>query len=789
MIGKIISHYKIFEKLGEGGMGIVYKAEDTRLKRTVALEFLPPELTRDPEAEERFIQEARAASAIEHNNICTIYEINETKPAPGEPGDGQIFIAMACYEGETLREKISRGPLRIEEALDIASQVSNALQEAHEKGIVHRDLKPANVMITRKGQAKIMDFGLAKLRGQKKLTREGTTVGTVAYMSPEQARGEEVDHRTDIWSLGTVLYEMITAHIPFEGEYEQAVVYSILNEDPKPMTGLRTGISIELERIVSKTLEKNPNERYQHLDEVLVDLRAIARVPESRAITFSQTKAKRFRAKHTYIYAGIVILLLILLAGRFILFPGDMQQAEAIDSVAILPLENISGNPDQEYFAQGMTEALITELSKIKALRVISRTSAMRYKNTDKSLPQIANELSVDAVVEGSALLAGEHVRITAQLIEAATDRHIWADSYERELRDIITLQKEVAHTIAQEIRITVTKEEQGRLAQVRPVNPEAYELYLKGRYFWDKRTPEAMTKGIEYFRQAIREDPDYALAYTGLADSYHLLASYSILAPMEAFPKAKEAALKALEIDGTLAEAHNSLAATELLYDWDWAAAEREFKRAIELNPNYVTAHQWYAIYLTVTERMNEAITEIKRAMEIDPLSLSLQTGLARQFYFVREYDQAIEQYDKALELDANYVFARAFLGLAYVQKLMYEEAIAEFRQAVALTEGKEPGMLAVLGHAYGVSGQNDEALGILSELSRLSEQRYVPPFYIAVVYVGLGDSDHAFEWLEKACADRSEWMIYLNVEHILDPIREDPRFETLVERIGLTE
>ena len=789
MIGKIISHYKIFEKLGKGGMGIVYKAEDTRLKRTVALEFLPPELTRDPEAEERFIQEARAASAIEHNNICTIYEINETKPAPGEPGDGQIFIAMACYEGETLREKISRGPLRIEEALDIASQVSNALQEAHEKGIVHRDLKPANVMITRKGQAKIMDFGLAKLRGQKKLTREGTTVGTVAYMSPEQARGEEVDHRTDIWSLGTVLYEMITAHIPFEGEYEQAVVYSILNEDPKPMTGLRTGISIELERIVSKTLEKNPNERYQHLDEVLVDLRAIARVPESRAITFSQTKAKRFRAKHTYIYAGIVILLLILLAGRFILFPGDMQQAEAIDSVAILPLENISGNPDQEYFAQGMTEALITELSKIKALRVISRTSAMRYKNTDKSLPQIANELSVDAVVEGSALLAGEHVRITAQLIEAATDRHIWADSYERELRDIITLQKEVAHTIAQEIRITVTKEEQGRLAQVRPVNPEAYELYLKGRYFWDKRTPEAMTKGIEYFRQAIREDPDYALAYTGLADSYHLLASYSILAPMEAFPKAKEAALKALEIDGTLAEAHNSLAATELLYDWDWAAAEREFKRAIELNPNYVTAHQWYAIYLTVTERMNEAITEIKRAMEIDPLSLSLQTGLARQFYFVREYDQAIEQYDKALELDANYVFARAFLGLAYVQKLMYEEAIAEFRQAVALTEGKEPGMLAVLGHAYGVSGQNDEALGILSELSRLSEQRYVPPFYIAVVYVGLGDSDHAFEWLEKACADRSEWMIYLNVEHILDPIREDPRFETLVERIGLTE
>ncbi|MFQ6094138.1 MAG: protein kinase, partial [bacterium] len=466
--------------------------------------------------------------------------------------------------------------------MDYATQIAEGLQAAHETGIVHRDIKSANVMVTEKEQAKIMDFGLAKLAGQTKLTKTGTSMGTAAYMSPEQARGEKVDHRTDIWSFGVMLYEMVTGQLPFNGDYEQAVVYSILNEAPEPMTGLRTGVPMELERIVNKSLAKNPDERYQNAGDLLVDLRALKKNQESLKPTTRPIKTKPQCKRRIYLYGGMAVLLILLIVvGRFLF----TERSEVIDSIAVLPLENIAGNPEQEYFVDGMTEALITELSQFEALRVISRTSVMQYKDARKPLPEIGRELSVAAIIEGSVLNVGNRVRITAQLIEAATDRHLWAKSYERDLKDILKLQSELAQAILREIKIAVTPDEEARLARIRTVNPEAYEAYLKGRYYWNKRTEQGLVRSIEYFQEALEEEPDYAEAYAGLADAYAMLEGYDVISPIEAYREGKAAAIRALEIKSTLAEAHTSLAWTKMWYDWDWAGAEKEYQRAIQLN------------------------------------------------------------------------------------------------------------------------------------------------------------------------------------------------------------
>jgi serine/threonine-protein kinase len=553
MTGQIISHYKILEKLGGGGMGVVYKARDLKLDRFVALKFLPHHLIADDEEKKRFIHEAKSASALDHPNICTIYEIDETE-------DEQMFIAMAYYEGETLKKKIDRGPLPLDEAINLAIQVAQGLQCTHEAGITHRDIKPANVMITNKGQAKIMDFGLAKLAGQKtRLTKTGMTVGTLAYMSPEQLQGIDADHRSDIWALGVVLYEILTGKLPFKGEYEAAMVYSILNEPPEPIIALRAGVPMELERIVNKAVAKNTNARYQHIDEILVDLRSLQTDFASGASKQRLTAAKFSKKKRFYLYGGFATVLIFLIG--IILFRGARETYPKHDSIAVLPITNLSGDPELEYFADGMTEALITDLAQISALKVISRTSVMQYKGAKKPLPEIANELKVDVVLEGSVQCFGERVKITAQLIEAATDRHLWAKSYERELRDILALQNEVARAVADEIQVKLTPQEQARLMSVHPVNPEAYQAYLKGRYYWNKRTKEGFKKGIDYFTTAIEIDPAYALAYAGLADCYNLLGNWGYLPPKETFPKAKVAAMKAIEIDERLAEAHTSLA------------------------------------------------------------------------------------------------------------------------------------------------------------------------------------------------------------------------------------
>jgi len=779
MIGKTVSHYKILEKLGEGGMGVVYKAEDTKLKRTVALKFLPSSIMASEAEKTRFVHEAQAAAALNHPNICTIYEIDEA--------DGQQFIAMEFVEGQSLKAKIEAGPLKLDEALGIAMQAAEGLQAAHEKKITHRDIKPANVMITNKAQAKIMDFGLAKLAGRTVITKEGTTVGTVAYMSPEQGRGEEVDQRTDIWALGVVLYEMITGQHPFKGLYEQALVYSILNENPEPITGLRSGVPMELERIINKALAKNADERYQHADEILVDLRSMQKNFASGASKQQLTQTESPKRKRANLYGGVAALLVLLIGtGLYFRLQTEEQQAR-YDSIAVLPLDNLSGDPAQEYFADGMTEALITDLAQISALRVISRTSVMHYKGANKPLPEIAEALNVDAVVEGSVQRVGERVKITAQLIEAATDRHLWAKSYERELRDILALQNEVARAVADEIKVKLTPQAQARLTSTRQVNSEAHEAYLKGRYFWNKRTKEGLMKSIEYFEQAIKKDPVYAPAYAGLADSYSMLGNQGYLPPRAAFPKAEAAAMRALEIDDSLAEAHNSLAVVRHIYEWDLlATAEREYKRGIELNPGYATTHQWYALYLSHMGRLDEAIAEIKRAQELDPLSLIINSVVGLIFYYARQYDQAIEQCRKTLEMEPNFWVAHYFLSQAYVQKRMYEEAIAESQKALGLNGGL-PVSVGTLGYAHAISRNKGEAQKLLEELIKQSQGRLGISFHIAEIYTGLGDKEKAFEWLHKAFDERSDQLLNLKVDPIFDSLRSDSRFTKLLKKVGL--
>lgn len=591
MIGKTISHYKILEQLGGGGMGVVYKAQDLKLDRPVALKFLPPDLTRDPEAGQRFVHEAKAASAIRHNNICVVYDIDET-------ADGQTFISMECLEGETLKKKTERGPLKINEAIDICEQVARGLSKAHEQGIVHRDIKPANIMVTTDGVAKIVDFGLAKLSGRTMLTKTGSTLGTAAYMSPEQASGTTADHRTDIWSLGVVLYEMLTGRRPFEAEYENALLYSILNSEPAPITGIRSGIPKELERIIEKCLMKAPAERYQHTDELVVDLNGLSRAssaqrnpPATDPIVIPGKRRAIPYALGAFAVVVIVVGVLLLLKEK-----EDRKGPRAeLRSVAVLPPRNLSKVLGDESLSEGILEGLITEPGKIKSVSTIGRQSVMKFDGTDKSYAQIAAELGgVEAIVEPSFQHIGNKLQIHARLIQASNGTVLWAGTFDRTVDDILILQSEVVRIIAREIRATVTPQEQTRLASARPVNAELYQIYLQGRYYFARRTLAAVNKSIQLFEQIIARDPDNALAYAGLAESFAILPFYEGALPAEAFPKAKAAAMKALELDNSLAEAHTALGFVLFYWDWDWAAAERELLQALELKPGYVIAHHW---------------------------------------------------------------------------------------------------------------------------------------------------------------------------------------------------
>ncbi len=750
MIGQTISHYRIQAKLGEGGMGIVYKAEDTKLKRTVALKFLPPTLTSDPEAKERFIHEAQAASALDHKNVCTIYEIDETK-------DGQLFIVMACYEGQTLKERLHVGamhasPLSITEAIDIAIQVAQGLQKAHEKGIVHRDIKPANIMITSDGEVKILDFGLAKLKGQAHLTKEGTTVGTVAYMSPEQTRGEEVDHRTDLWSLGVVLYEMITGQLPFKGQYEQAVVYSILNEEPAPVTDIRPEVPGAIGSIIERCLEKDSPNRYGSVEELAMDIRQIESVRHPTSTG------------------------------------SDTKKSKELPSIAVLPFRDMSPARDQEYFCEGIAEELINGLAQIAGLRVTARTSASQFKDKGLDIRRVGKKLGVSSVLEGSVRKAGTRLRITAQLINVADGYHLWSEKYDRELEDIFAIQDEISLAIVEKLKGKLLCEDRSKLEKRFTADEEAYNLYLRGRYIFNRRHQRGMSKAIEFFQQAIEKDPLYAPPYVGIADCYGQFAHWGWLDPRVAYPKAKEAVARAIEIDENLAEAHVSLGWIREYYDWDLVAAEAEFRKALEINPNNFVAHYWYAILLAALGRMEEAVEEVRQALALDPVNPLTNWHFGVVLFFGRRYDESIGQFRKILDMDAGFSLAQFLLGSVLGCWGRWDEAIAAFEKYIALI-GEIPLSIGYLGWALAGAGRKEEALALLGRLEDMERERFVPSFYRATIHMGLEDRDRAFQYLDKAMEERNGWMVYMKTLPLFDSLRSDPRFTALVKKVGLEQ
>lgn len=774
--------YEIIEELGKGGMGSVYKVFDKEIKENVALKLLDPVIAAEEQRIERFRNELKFARKITHRNVCRMHDLNKEEET--------YYITMEYISGEDLGSLLNRiGQFTVGKSILIAKQACEGLAEAYRLGIVHRDLKPQNIMIDREGNAHILDFGIARAFKTRKITDAGMIIGTPDYMSPEQADGEEVDGRTDIYSLGVVLYEMLTGKVPFEGETPLSIALKHKSEEPRDPREINSQIPAEVSHVILKCMEKDKERRYQTADELLSELNNIMEgLPTTERIIprrkSSLERISKIKWRNYILYVGAAAFLILLIVIGISLFKGGR---EAIESIAVLPLKNLSGDSEQEYFADGMTEALISNLTQLGALqRVISSTSVMQYKGVLKPLPEIARELNVDAIIEGSIMRSGQRVRITAQLIEAKTDRNIWSKSYERDMSDILAVQSEMARAIAKEIKIVVTPAEKALLARSRPTNPEAYQMYVKGRHFWKRRSEEDIKKAIDSFHQAIDIDPAYALAYVGLADAYNMLGRYSLASPKEIYPKAKAAALKALEIDETLAEAYTSLAFVKYRYDWDWFGAEADYNWAIGLNPSYATAHNWYGSLLMNIGRFNEALKEKKRAQELDPLSLHISTSLGALFYYSRRYDQAIKELKKVIDIDANFSAAHSYLGDAYLQKSLFEDAIKEYQMAVTSSGGMVV-YIAALGHSYAVAGKRDEALKILNELLEQSKKMYVPKYEIALIYAGLGEKDKAFEFLEKAYVDRASFLVIFKVDPRLDGLRSDPRFTALQERIGL--
>jgi serine/threonine-protein kinase len=773
MIGRTLSHYRILEKVGAGGMGEVYRARDEHLGRDVAIKVLSSGILADEHARKRFRKEAHALSQLNHPNIATIHDF-DTK-------DGVDFLVMEFVEGTTLAERVKTGPLPEKEISELGVQIAGALEEAHEQGIIHRDLKSGNIAITPRGRVKVLDFGLARMlqpvseeATTEVLTRELAVVGTLPYMSPEQLRGERADHRSDIYSFGVVLYEMATGRRPFEEKLSTALTGAILQRLPEPPSQHNRKVSPALEGIVLKPLDKDPERRYQSAREMRVDL--------ERLITpVALVAPKRGTARMRWLWAtgGVAVVAALAVFAFLVLGGSDVPE---IDSIAVLPLENLSGDPEQEYFADGMTDELIAQLAQVSSLKVISRTSVMQYKTARKPVPEIARELDVDAVVEGTVRRSEDRVRITAQLIEAATDRHLWAKVYERDLEDVLALHSEVAQAIAREIRITVTPDEEARLARTRTVDPKAYEAYRKGRFFWDKRSPDGFRQAIEYFNEAIEIDPDFARAYVGLADVYNLLGIFALLPEREAFSKSKRAARQALEIDDTLADAHVALGNVKWS-EWDWSGSEEAQQRAIELNPGDARVHESYGRRLVAIGRSEKGIAELKRALELDPISGTTNTAMALGLYFARLYDRSIEQYRQNLELHPGSAQDHRQLAMPLLMSSRHEEAIDTAQEAIRLG-GRQPLMLWTLGYSYARAGQGTEALEIIEELKQVPGGTGL----IGLIYAAMGNLDEAITCLEEAYEERAHTLVWAKAP-FFDPLRDHPRFQDLLKRLNFPE
>lgn len=818
--GTKLGRYEIRSQIGAGGMGEVYLAEDISLHRKVALKVLPAEVAVNQDRMRRFKQEATAAASLNHPNIAHIYEIGEA--------NGMNFIAMEYIEGVTLRDKIHRESVELPKLLRGLQHVAEGLAKAHAAGIVHRDLKPDNIMITRDGHAKILDFGLAKLiepthtsglseTGSEVATailaqhsKPGIVLGTAGYMSPEQAQGktDQIDHRSDIFSFGCILYEAATGRKAFEGKDALDSLHRIVHAPTPHVSDTNPTAPSELQRIVRRCLAKDPDDRYQTIKDLAIELKEVRRelvgadidTTMSPASVTERVKPAETRAtpistrasSAEYIVSGIrrhKVAAVIAVAGLVIgvvvvaAYHRASRSEVAIESIAVLPFENQNRDPNIDYLSDGLTDTIINSLTQLPDLKVIARSSVFRYKGKQTDPLAVANELGVRAVVTGRIIQRGDSLTVGAELTDVRENKQLWGEQYERKLSELMAVQRDIAQEITGNLRSKLSSVEQGRISKHYTESAEAYQLYLNGRFYWNKRTGETLKKSIEYFNRATEKDPNYALAYAGLADAYVLLPPYSAGSPHESFPKAKAAAKKAIELDETLAEAHNSLAQA-LHFEWNFADAEKEFQRAIALNPNYATAHHWYGFgSLQTAERFDDAIRELKRAQELDPFSLIINTDLGHLYINDGQYDKAIDQLSKTLEMDQGFYYARWCLGLAYEMKGSFREAQAEYEKALQLHD--DPYVLALLGHLFAASGKKDQALRILRQLEEISRQRYVTGYSFAIIYAELNEKDQAFQWLEKCHQERCTDLISIKRDPVLKNLRSDPRFAELAQRV----
>jgi len=746
MIGKTISHYKILEKLGEGGMGVVYKAEDTKLDRMVALKFLPPHLTKSDTDKARFLLEAKAAAALNHNNVCTIYEIHTEGDYP--------FIAMEYVEGKTLREVVGsfdKASMPLKDILDTSIQMAEALKAAHKKGIVHRDIKSENIMVTETGQIKVMDFGLARVRGSAKLTKTGSTLGTVAYMSPEQFEGKIFDYRIDIWSYGVILYEMLTGQLPFKGEYESAMMYSIINEETEPVTDVRTEMPPEIHAVVDQCLKKSPDKRYQNMDNVLADLVKIKKKIGDGVITTKGSNKKYF------------------------------------PSVAVLPFVNMSADPEQEYFCDGMAEEIINSLTHVENLHVVSRTSAFAFKGKNVNIREIARELNVENILEGSVRKAGNRLRITAQLIKVADDYHLWSEKYDRNMEDIFDIQDEISLAIVENLKVKLLGKEKVKIIRRYTEDLDAYNLYLQGRFYADMLTPEGFKKAIECFEKALQKDNNYAKAYVGIGMVFRFLTLFGNVSPNDLVPKIRANAEKALEIDNTIGEAHCLLAMCHTTYDWDWPRAEEELQLALKMNPNSSFVHFYHSIFYTFTERHDRAVAAAKRARELDPLSTLINFIVGHSLYFARRYDESIKDLKMSLTMNPNYYPLHYTLGYNYWRKSMMKEAFKEFEKANEISDGIPLTVLQLAVSLYD-KGNTDRAKELLESLEQKAKREYVSPAILFILNRIFDDSEKASVWLEKAYEEHDSYLCWLRVSPETSfRIPSDPRLTGKLK--GLTK